>query len=337
MRWAALAAVFFMACEKNPLAGNRGLVARSIFECPIPRPLCGGSDRPVVSRRDRHGNPLTTIICRDFGIVANDPIPGDEELAAFYRRDYRTEYKGTAEPRMRQIWRNFSGTAEHIRVFRNYYSGRKRCLDLGSGSGEFMYLANRIGIDCLGVEPSGGYSAYCRRDELGLDVLSQTLEESGFPDSSFDLIRLSHVMEHIRDPVRSLKVLKQWLAEDGILYIEVPNIDRDATHKLHGKLFHFGHIFNFSPWTMRMTALLAGLEEDNGSAKRNSGNTAGFFRKALLPASPRDIIDRQQARHTFGALADHHKRSLPAAARRFDHPGEIAEHFAARLEGSFAR
>ena len=323
-----------------------------------PCPLCGGSDRPVVSRRDRHGNPLTTIICRDCGIVANDPIPSDEELAAFYRRDYRTEYKGTAEPRMRQIWRNFSGTAEHIRVFRNYYSGRKRCLDLGSGSGEFMYLANRIGIDCLGVEPNGGYSAYCR-DELGLDVLSQTLEESGFPDSSFDLIRLSHVMEHMRDPVRSLKVLRQWLAEDGILYIEVPNIDRDATHKLRGKLFHFGHIFNFSPWTMRMTALLAGLEEDNGSAKRNSGNTAGFFRKALLPASPRDIIDRQQARHTFGALADHHKRSLPApeegsavgravstvslrvsemlAARKFDHPGEIAEHFAARLEGSFAR
>ena len=323
-----------------------------------PCPLCGGTERPVVSTRDRHGNALTTVICMACGVVTNDPIPSDEELAAFYRQDYRTEYKGSAEPRMRQIWRNFRGTTEHMSTFRGYYEGRKRCLDLGSGSGEFMYLAGHVGIDCLGIEPNEGYSAYCR-DKLGLNVMSQTLEESEFADESFDLIRLSHVMEHMRDPVRSLKVLKRWLADDGILYIEVPNIDRDATHKMRGKIFHFGHIFNFSPWTMRMTALLAGLEEDAESARRNSGRTAGFFRKALISSSPQDIINRPKAQHTYNALLDHQKRAVPApddgsaigraystlqtrlgeilAARKYDKPGDIAEYFAARLQGSYGQ
>ncbi len=323
-----------------------------------PCPLCGGVERPVVSSKDRHGNPLTTVICKDCGIVTNDPIPTDEDLAAFYRQDYRKAYKGLAEPRMRQIWRNFHGTAEHISTFRDCYHGRKRCLDLGSGSGEFMYLANRVGVDCLGVEPNEGYSAYCR-DKLGLNVLSQTLEECDFADESFDLIRLSHVMEHMRDPVRSLKVLKRWLSDDGILYIEVPNIDRDATHKMRGKIFHFGHIFNFSPWTMRMTALLAGLEETPDSARKNAGATSGFFRKALISSAPRDIVNRPKAQFTHSALIDHQKRPVPrpdegtalgkavstmklrlseiAAARKFDNPGEIAEHFAVSLSTSLAR
>ncbi|MEX0345861.1 MAG: methyltransferase domain-containing protein [Rhizobiaceae bacterium] len=323
-----------------------------------PCPLCGGIERPVVSSKDRHGNALTTVICKDCGVVTNDPIPSDEELAAFYRQDYRKQYKGLAEPRMRQVWRNFRGTAEHIRAFHDYYDGRQRCLDLGAGSGEFMYLAGRIGIDCLGVEPNEGYSAYCR-DKLGLNVLSQTLEESDFAEGSFDLIRLSHVMEHMRDPVRSLKVLKRWLSDDGVLYIEVPNIDRDATHKMRGKIFHFGHIFNFSPWTMRMTALLAGLEEDPESAKRNGGMTAGFFRKAVISSSPRDIINRPKAQFTHTALMDHYRRSVPQpeegsavgravstvhlrlsemlAARKFGGPGEIADHFAAHLSASLTR
>ncbi len=323
-----------------------------------PCPLCGGTERPLISSKDRHGKPLNTVICVGCGIVTNNPIPSDEELAEFYCRDYRTEYKGTAEPRMRQIWRNFGRVSEHILAFRDLYDGRRHCLDLGSGSGEFMYLANQLDIDCLGVEPNDGYSAYCR-DKLGLNVLNQTLEESGFKPGQFDLIRLSHVLEHMRDPVRSLNVLRDWLSDDGVLYIEVPNIDQEAANKMRGKIFHYGHIFNFSPSTLRMTALMAGLEEHPLSAGRNDGEAAGFFRKAAAPSAVHDIIDKPKARHTFQALKAHNKRAMPApaggtafgrgistlrlrlseviAARKFSKPVDIAEHFAARLTGGVAQ
>lgn len=317
------------------------------FTCP----LCAGTRCETVSERDRHGGPLKTVVCLGCGLVANDPVPSDEELAAFYRSDYRTSYKGAAEPRMRQVWRNFNGMAGHMAAYEAFYRGRSKVIDLGSGSGEFLFLAGRMGMDAVGVEPNDGYAAYSR-ERLGLNVLTQTLEETQFEDGTADLVRLSHVMEHMRDPVRSLKVLRGWLKDDGLLYIEVPNIDRDAASKARGKIFHYGHIYNFNPWTMRAAARLAGFVEDERSAGRNAATTSGFFRKGP-EAQPRDVANAPNAQRVAAALRRHNERALPEPADgtalgkavstlslrvgeilsswRFSQPRDIAEHFAARL------
>lgn len=313
--------------------------------------LCGGDTCETVSGRDRHGAPLDTVLCLGCGSVTNEPIPTDAELAAFYRSDYRKEYKGVAEPRRRQIWRNFGRMERHIADNRAFYAGRRRCLDLGSGSGEFMYLAGRLGIDCIGVEPNGPYAAYAR-ETLGLDVLTQTLEESEFAPESFDLVRLSHVMEHMREPVRSLTTLRGWLAGEGLIYIEVPNILHEAAHKMRGRIFHYGHVFNFSPWTFRAAAGLAGLAEDPRSAERFSGQTLGFFRPGAPIAreaarSPRNAARVAEAmrRHNASLLpAPQHRTVIGrglgsvgarlseiAAAALHSSPRGIADHFARRL------
>ncbi|MBX3577083.1 MAG: class I SAM-dependent methyltransferase [Rhizobiaceae bacterium] len=314
--------------------------------------LCGSTLSEPVSERDRHGGALRSIVCMGCGSVTNDPIPSDEELAAFYRSDYRVSYKGTAQPRMRQVWRNFGRMEQHLKANAGFYAGRSACLDLGSGSGEFMFMARTLGIGCVGIEPNQPYADYSR-EVLGLDVATQTLEETSFDAGSFDLIRLSHVMEHMRDPVRSLAVLRGWLADRGILYIEVPNILFDAAHKRRGAIFHYGHIFNFSPWTFRAAARRAGFEELPASFQRYGTTTSGFFAKGQA-AEPGDVKSPANGERVRDALARHHVRMLPepdngsaiargvrsvgarlskiVAARRFSSPRQIADHFAARLE-----
>lgn len=272
-------------------------------------PLCGVAEHETVSGNDRHGNPLTTILCLGCGIITNDPIPNDEQLAAFYRTDYRKDYKGSVEPRMRQVWRNFGRLESHFIANRAIYADRKTCLDLGSGSGEFMYLAGALGIDCVGIEPNEGYANYTC-DKLGLKVSNQTLEETSYDDGSFDLIRLSHVLEHMRDPVRSLKVLHRWLSEDGLLYIEVPNIELDAENKMQAKMFHFGHIFNFNPVTLRLAAGLAGFAEIEDSAARLSHSTCGFFKKDIHLFQKPDTLS-QNAIRMKAAMDKHNSRTLP--------------------------
>lgn len=274
--------------------------------------LCGDNGHETVSKFDRHGKPLTTVLCMGCGSITNDPISSDEELAAFYSTDYRKAYKGSLEPRMRQVFRNFGRVENHLFRNRDIYAGRRKCLDLGSGSGEFMYLAKELDIECIGVEPNQGYAHYSR-EKLGLNILNQTLEDTNFADGSFDLIRLSHVLEHMRDPVRSLKVLRQWLSEDGVLYIEVPNIEVDAERKMQGKLFHFGHIFNFNPVTLRLAAGLAGFVEIEPSAMRLSRTTSGFFRKDTndyqLPGALGENAIRLKA-----LMNKHNSRTLPTPA-----------------------
>ncbi len=310
--------------------------------------LCGGADHITISRKDRHGGDLVTVLCMNCGVVTNDPIPTDEELAAFYRSAYRKEYKGTAEPRMRQVWRNFSRLAAHVSAYRDIYDRREKCLDLGAGSGEFMFLAKALGIACTGIEPNEDYSAYCR-DRLDLDVRTQTLEETKFAPGSFDLIRLSHVLEHMRDPVRSLKVLHRWLAKDGVLYIEVPDIAVEADRKVRGRLFHFGHIFNFNPYTLRLAAGLAGFEVLPEAEKRGAGRTGVFFHKSAgrfaMPAG-----GTKNAAGMKASMDSHFARAMPRpatgsalgrfvsvnrlrlremlAAKRFASHRAIADHFA---------
>lgn len=312
--------------------------------------LCGNNAWRTVSTVDRHGKPLTTLLCEGCGIVVNDPIPSDEQLAAFYRTDYRTEYKGAATPRRRQVWRNFRRIEAHIRANREVFRSGLRCLDLGSGSGEFMFIASALGLRCTGVEPNRPYAEYSRT-VLGLDVKSQTIEETAFADGSFDHIRLSHVLEHMRMPVRSLETLHRWLADDGILYIEVPNIESEAAHKVRGTMFHFGHIFNFNPVTLRLAAGLAGFEELPGTRQRDAQSTGAFFRKAGKPTVPGDL--RANAQRMGAAMDAHNARLLPrppdgnavkrmfgswamrlgpsVASLAYSGPRSIADHFARRI------
>lgn len=272
--------------------------------------LCGGTTFESVSDQDRHGKPLRSVLCLGCGVITNDPIPSDEDLAKFYRTDYRVEYKGSHEPRMRQVWRNFDRIEEHLLANRDIYRPVKTCLDLGSGSGEFMFLAAAMGMDCLGVEPNEGYAQYAKQ-KLGLNVLNQTLETSDFAAGSFDLIRLSHVLEHMRDPVRSLKVLHGWLGDEGVLYIEVPNIEADGQNKMRGTLFHFGHIYNFNPLTLRLAAGLAGFEEIAASSARLAGTTGAFFRKTSAPVTVAGDLAANAARMQ-AVMQGHNGRVLPA-------------------------
>ncbi len=123
----------------------------------------------VVSERDRHGNPLRTVLCAKTGLVRNDPVPDDEELAKFYSEEYRIAYKGAERPRRRQILRNFRRATSHIRRFLDIIEPAETVLDVGAGSGEFLFLMQYRGKRAVGIEPNRSYSAWCR-EELRIDV-----------------------------------------------------------------------------------------------------------------------------------------------------------------------
>ena len=57
----------------------------------------------TVSQTDRRGKPLKTVVCMETGLVRNDPVPGDAELAKFYAEDYRKDYKSSEKPRRRPL------------------------------------------------------------------------------------------------------------------------------------------------------------------------------------------------------------------------------------------
>lgn len=259
----------------------------------------------VVSETDRHGRSLRTVICMETGLVRNDPIASDEELARFYAEDYRIAYKGASKPRRRQILRNFRRVASHVRAFRDVYGKATHVLDVGAGSGEFAFVMTRLGKTVEAVEPNLPYAAFCR-DELGLDVLTAHLSPNLFAPGRFDLIRLNHVLEHLNNPVKYLAWIARWLKPSGVLYVETPNIETDCREKSRGNMFHYAHIFNFNPWTLRACASLAGLAEATETAERSADTTSVFFRREASAASSPTAENPENARHVRAMIQAHY-------------------------------
>lgn len=103
----------------------------------------------------------------------------------------------------------------------------EKVLDIGCGDGAFLKRAAQIGWEAWGVEPDAKAAASLS----GFKVLQGSLPNIPLPDASFDYITLSHVIEHLHDPVAALKEIHRLLKPGGQVWIATPNIESLA-HRL---------------------------------------------------------------------------------------------------------
>jgi len=107
-----------------------------------------------------------------------------------------------------------------------------RLLDIGSGNGRLLYLAQQAGWDVMGLELSSSMAEFVAK-ELGIEVLvanflepTPELERVG----TFDVVVLRHVLEHLPDPLLTMEKIGALLQPEGYLLLEMPNIEA-ATKK----------------------------------------------------------------------------------------------------------
>jgi SAM-dependent methyltransferase len=155
-------------------------------------------------------------------------------------------------------------------------SERGRLIDVGCGNGEFLARMQELGWDVVGVEPDPR-AAGIGREKYGLKIYSEILGTADFPPESLDVATLIHVIEHLTDPVSTLKAAKSLLKKGGRLVIHTPNVfslgHRWFRQDWRG-LEPPRHIFLFSPEALRKVAEMAGFEVVDF---RNNSVFADFF------------------------------------------------------------
>lgn len=118
-----------------------------------------------------------------------------------------------------ELRRRISDRLDHVGELK--LSGR-RALDVGCGPGLFMDEAQKRGFDCVGIDADAQRVEYCR--QRGLNVVHGLLPHPEVPEGSFDLVWLSHVIEHVPNPPQFIAQLARMLRPDGLLCILTPNI-----------------------------------------------------------------------------------------------------------------
>lgn len=135
-----------------------------------------------------------------------------------------------------------------------------RVLDIGCGLGGLLaYVTSHYGALAQGIEMDR-FEAEFVSSQRDFTVDVQHIEPwlETHRNEKFSLVILSHVLEHLGDPVDVLKKLKQVLCETGGILIEVPNILHPA--KDPELYFKPSHLWNFTPRSLAAVIEKSGLK-----------------------------------------------------------------------------
>ena len=222
-------------------------------------PLCGDGDDAVVAAKDRYGLPCRTVVCRGCGLVRTSPRLDDRSLAAFYDAEYRPLYVASSSA-------TDGFVADQVRRGRQLVSWLERhgelpapgrlVVEVGVGAGGVLAAFRERGLECIGCDLGTAYLREGRR-RFDFPLVVGDLGSVPLPTAPA-LVVYSHVLEHLGDPVAELKRVRDVLAPDGRLVVEVPGIK--ALRHYEGDPLRYlqnAHLFHFSAVTLTAVAARA--------------------------------------------------------------------------------
>lgn len=126
-------------------------------------------------------------------------------------------------------------------------------LDFGAGGGTFVREAKEFGIDAVGVERS--QSAIDNGRSIGVELVDT------IPNRKFEMITMWDVVEHLRDPVSVLSMLKSHLTDNGVLIVETGNYENwyRIAEGDRWNLYLLDHHYYFTPASLERSARDAGF------------------------------------------------------------------------------
>jgi len=271
-------------------------------------PLCASPHKTLFEEIHDARGQVTYHLCRGCGLVYQSPRMDPGELERFYGHEYRPLVQATDEPTTKDLQVQSARARTALEMVRPASLRVTRHLDVGSSGGAVLLrFREAYGCASVGIEPGETYRRFSQTQGLtvypSLDSLSRAGEER------FDLVSLMHVLEHLSDPIGTLRQLRDaWMTPGAILLVEVPNlIEHEGLER--------AHLFGFTAATLRETIRLAGFRV---SWTRNHGGFRSPILKlyaTLLARAEAALPSAVRVRSTpFGIKL---RRRLGTAKRRF--------------------
>lgn len=197
--------------------------------------------------------------CADCAHTFLNPQPDEETLLRCYSSQYSAYSKGHGADDLTKA----KDEAKQNKSFRHVdLHEDMSVLDVGCGSGTFLYIIKDVVGSVYGIEPSEHGVKTC--SELGVPAFHGDFE--AFHETSndtFDLITLNHVVEHHPDPLRLISLCRSHLNPGGRIWISVPNAGSFFARKLKSN-WHSSdipvHLQHFNAASLRLALESSGLK-----------------------------------------------------------------------------
>ena len=172
--------------------------------------------------RDQENTTWKVQKCLQCETLFLNPQPDDACLARAYAPTY---YGGKSEQKFALWleWLRDKSAFYRARRLTRYLSPGAGILDVGCGDGRFLAACGKVGgFQLTGIELCGP-AADRAAARPGVAVLRGGLSTVEIPEGTLDLVTLTHVYEHLREPDIVLSRLARIIRSGGYLYLAFPN------------------------------------------------------------------------------------------------------------------
>jgi SAM-dependent methyltransferase len=196
------------------------------------------------------------VKCPECGFVWNFYAPDPESLRKFYEDSIAMK-----------TWTSIKkGAQEIIRQREKYdYCWRyvkdnqiSSVLDVGCGDGFFLNELDSS-IKKVGIDPCENYSQSC-----GFPVYkdAEHFRTSMHGSQKYQMITMFGVLEHVKDPLGTINLYKEWLEPKGVIAIIVPNAKSLVSQVLGTECSTFcpQHLWHFDIITLQKMFEKTGME-----------------------------------------------------------------------------
>lgn len=172
----------------------------------------------------------------DLEMFYTHPQPSEKKLPKYYKSDTyisHTDARRSLSDYLYQLVKKYT-IRNKVKLINSFRTPHKSLLDIGCGTGDFLFEAQRASWQILGVEPDTDARKLANQKINQSSLILASIEDvlkNSTKKRTFDVITLWHVLEHVSHLETYIQKLKDLLSENGFLIIAVPNYkSHDAEH-----------------------------------------------------------------------------------------------------------
>ena len=187
-------------------------------------PICGSNQPQQI--RENHTFDTRLLMCPGCGLFFSSPEVTIEPAAEHYRQG-KTE-TWWQRKLLRKILSEINAYDSNRRhsqlsgMIDSRIGEEQRILDIGCGNAKTLLHLAGLGHHCVGIEPCFRHWGHIQG--TGIKIYEDVFNNVQI-DEKFDVVILSHLIEHIPAPVAFLRKVNSLMTENGLLVIETPNSD----------------------------------------------------------------------------------------------------------------
>lgn len=193
------------------------------------------------------------VKCNNCGLVYVNPRIKPEKIIEGYSEGSDERFISQAQEREKTF-------AKTLKVIEKYVPVGS-VLDIGTAGGSFLAAAKKRGWQVNGIEPNKWLCEWGKKN-YEIDIKQGTLENNKLKQSSFDLVTLWDVLEHVPNPTDTLTRINKLLKINGTLVVNYPDIGASIAKLMRRKWVFIltVHLFYFTPETIKKLLEKCGFE-----------------------------------------------------------------------------